>query len=335
MPLPLILGGLAVLAGATGAKKAYDANEKNNRAKRINNNAQETYEKAKQKLQNFQNRASVSLTYLGKRKVDVLQEDMVPFVNLMNKIKNINMTEIRGMGDLSRLQVNEETLASMQSMGSLAMKMVSGSIAGIGAGAAAAFGAYGTAVAFGTAGTGTAIAGLSGAAATNATLAYLGGGTLAAGGLGVAGGTAVLGGIVAGPALAVLGFAMDSKANANLENARSNRAQAEKAAHEMGLASDACQKISERADMFVDLLWNIHLRFQKLVNQMNDVIINKGTEYREYGQAEKDILAMTLSLAVATKAILDTPILNEDGSVTTKSLDVYQEMNQEIAEVDA
>lgn len=128
---------------------------------------------------------------------------------------------------------------------------------------------------------------------------------------------------------------MNSKANENLENARSNRAQAEKAAHEMGLASDACQKISERADMFVDLLWNIHLRFQKLVNQMNDVIINKGTEYREYGQAEKDILAMTLSLAVATKAVLDTPILNEDGSVTTKSLDVYQEMNQGIEEEDA
>lgn len=68
---------------------------------------------------------------------------------------------------------------------------------------------------------------------------------------------------------------------------------------------------------------------------MNDVIINKGTEYREYGQAEKDILAMTLSLAVATKAVLDTPILNEDGSVTTKSLDVYQEMNQGIEEEDA
>lgn len=161
-------------------------------------------------------------------------------------------------------------------------------------------------------------------------MAALGGGSLAAGGLGVAGGTAILGGIVAGPALAVLGFAMNSKANANLENARSNRAQAEKAAHEMGLASDACQKISERADMFVDLLGNIHVRFQKFVDQMKDVLIDKGTDYSEYGQAEKDILAMTLSLAVATKAILDTPILNEDGSVTTRSLDVYHEMNQKL-----
>lgn len=333
MPLPLILGGLAVLAGVTGAQKAYDANEKNNRAKRINNHAKEIYEQAEQELKSSKNRASASLTNLGQEKVDILQKDMVPFVNLMKKIKNINMTEIRGMGDLSRLQVNEETLAEMQEMGSLAVKMASGLVEGTAGGALLAFGTFNAVGFLGTAGTGTAIEGLSGAAATNATLAALGGGSLAAGGLGVAGGTAILGGIVAGPALAVLGFAMDSKANANLENARSNRAQAEKAAHEMGLASDACQKISERADMFVDLLGNIHVRFQKFVDQMKDVLIDKGTDYSEYGQAEKDILAMTLSLAVATKAILDTPILNEDGSVTIRSLDVYHEMNQKITKV--
>ncbi len=45
----------------------------------------------------------------------------------------------------------------------------------------------------GTASTGTAISALSGAAATKATIAWLGGGALAAGGLGIAGGTAVLG----------------------------------------------------------------------------------------------------------------------------------------------
>ena len=47
----------------------------------------------------------------------------------------------------------------------------------------------------GTASTGTAISSLSGVAARNATLAWLGGGTLAAGGLGIAGGAIVLGAI--------------------------------------------------------------------------------------------------------------------------------------------
>lgn len=53
----------------------------------------------------------------------------------------------------------------------------------------------GIVAAVGTAGTGTAISTLSGVAATRATLAVLGGGTLAAGGLGIAGGAVVLGGI--------------------------------------------------------------------------------------------------------------------------------------------
>ena len=48
---------------------------------------------------------------------------------------------------------------------------------------------------FGTAGTGTAISALSGAALTKATLAWLGGGALATGGLGVAGGAIVLGAV--------------------------------------------------------------------------------------------------------------------------------------------
>ena len=61
---------------------------------------------------------------------------------------------------------------------------------------------------FATASTGAAISGLSGAAATSATLAAIGGGSLAAGGLGIAGGTAVLTGIVAFPILAVVAGAV-------------------------------------------------------------------------------------------------------------------------------
>ena len=54
-----------------------------------------------------------------------------------------------------------------------------------------------------TSGTGTAIASLGGAAAKNATLAYLGGGTVASGGGGMALGTLVTGGAVAVAAIAV------------------------------------------------------------------------------------------------------------------------------------
>lgn len=82
-----------------------------------------------------------------------------------------------------------------------AVKNAGGGAAGVGAGVAvAALGptaAMGIATTFGVASTGTAISALSGAAATNAALAWLGGGALAAGGGGMAAGNAFL--AMAGP----------------------------------------------------------------------------------------------------------------------------------------
>lgn len=66
-------------------------------------------------------------------------------------------------------------------------------------GGSAALGAWTLVSVIGSASTGTAISTLSGVAATNATMAWFGGGSLAAGGAGMAGGFWVLGGIVAAP----------------------------------------------------------------------------------------------------------------------------------------
>lgn len=80
--------------------------------------------------------------------------------------------------------------------------------------------------------TGTAISSLAGAAATNATLAWLGGGTLAAGGFGVAGGTLVLASVVTLPALIIAGGVFvyqrrQMQAKAHAESDRLNLAEAE------------------------------------------------------------------------------------------------------------
>jgi hypothetical protein len=76
-----------------------------------------------------------------------------------------------------------------------AINVGAGSIAG----GSLAVGSWALVTALGSASTGAAISGLSGVAATNATLAWFGGGALAAGGVGMAGGAAVLGGLFAIP----------------------------------------------------------------------------------------------------------------------------------------
>lgn len=78
-----------------------------------------------------------------------------------------------------------------------------GIAAGAGIAAFAPSAAVAVAMTFGTASTGTAISALSGAAATNAALAWLGGGALAAGGGGTAAGSALLG--LAGPVGWIIG----------------------------------------------------------------------------------------------------------------------------------
>lgn len=79
----------------------------------------------------------------------------------------------------------------------LANRSMLAGVAGTAIGGLAGVGLMSLATTIGTASTGTAIAGLSGAAATNAGMAWLGGGALSAGGFGMAGGAIVLTGGVA------------------------------------------------------------------------------------------------------------------------------------------
>lgn len=113
-----------------------------------------------------------------------------------------------------------------------------GAVAGAGAGAGTAAGLFATVSAMATASTGTAIASLSGAAASSATLAWLGGGSLAAGGMGVAGGTAVLTGIVALPALLAVGGVL-------IWRGRKLRKEAEAEVEKLDAAQQALEDIDE------------------------------------------------------------------------------------------
>ena len=98
--------------------------------------------------------------------------------------------------------------------------VVGGGVAGVAGAIGAPVAAWTLVGAFGTASTGTAIGGLSGAAATSATAAWFGGGSLAAGGLGMAAAPFVLSGI---GIVAVAGIAGIAALFANSRNRRSEK----------------------------------------------------------------------------------------------------------------
>ena len=316
--VPIILGVIAGGAAIAGVGNGVSAVVKNNDAKDINRDAQNTFDKAKRKAKRAKNASKKSLEALGTAKLNVLDKSMSKFVEAFSQIKNISFTESDGL---------DEELKEMRELGDMATSMIGGMVGGAGAGALAAFGAYGATMTFAAASTGTAIASLSGVAATNATLAFLGGGSLAAGGLGMAGGTMVLGGLVAGPALAVLGGVMNAKASENLDNAYSNLAKAKAAAEEMNTVTTLCKGISARAGMFTDLLERLDTGFSKAVTQLENIIEIFGTNYGAYSEEAQNVVAMSAALAKAVKTVLDTPILNEDGSLTETSKEVYDRIS--------
>lgn len=50
MPIPFILGGIALAAGAYGVKKGLDANEDFDRADKLNSQAEKIYDRASSAL---------------------------------------------------------------------------------------------------------------------------------------------------------------------------------------------------------------------------------------------------------------------------------------------
>ncbi len=130
--------------------------------------------------------------------------------DLVNSIANHPKTFDTDIGEIktNRLKFADAQRIAQEEFDN-AKKGATGAIAGVGAGAAIAAAAPSAAMwfatTFGTASTGTAISALSGAAATNAALAWLGGGVIGVGS-GMAGGSALLS-FLAGPAGWIIGGA--------------------------------------------------------------------------------------------------------------------------------
>lgn len=319
MPLPLLFIGVAAATGAFGVGKTVKASIDTVSAHNINKSANEIVEDAT-KLVNTQREAcGTSLSHLGAEKLFVLNTSMTQFLDTFTKIKNVDFRETEGLDELHRLHVDEHDFVEMKTMVNFAGSLAGGAIAGTAGGALTAFGAYGAAQALACASTGTAIAALHGAAATNATLAFFGGGSLAAGGLGMAGGVVVLGALVAGPALAVMGLVTGAAASKKLDQARTNKAEALQIASQLNTASLQCEAIRRRTYLFYNLLARLDTYFLPLIYKMEDIVKNEGDDYRFYSDASKKTIASCASVAVSVKSVLDTPLLTDDGLLTDES----------------
>lgn len=167
-------------------------------------------ERLKSRSENLRKDADAKAQQLDEKARAFDREVLDPLVNVLSRVSGVPddiVVQIDPQApeehpEFSKL-LEAAQLRTSKSIASLIGAGLLGGGAGATIGTSAATATYITVASIAAASTGTAISSLSGAAGASATLAAIGGGSLAAGGLGVAGGTALLTTIVNGPVVAV------------------------------------------------------------------------------------------------------------------------------------
>ena len=98
MPLPiglLIVGAAALLAGGVGVAKGIEAKNRFDEADDINEDATEIYDKATESLKRCRRATQAALEELGRQKVSLVRDSMMPFVKAFSRIKHVDYDEMR------------------------------------------------------------------------------------------------------------------------------------------------------------------------------------------------------------------------------------------------
>lgn len=175
---------------------------------------------------------------------------------------------------------------------------------------------------YGSASTGTAIASLSGAAAQNATMAWLGGGSLAAGGGGMALGAVALNFVTIGPTILVGGLVLNGKGEQALTEARKHATLVDKSiAGQRGLRQRLAlidRRVSELSSLLGDLT-------RHGLDALDELESLEPFDPDEHAEPFRRALAY----AIAVRDIVSTAVLDEDDELepdTDRLLVTYKGM---------
>jgi len=205
MPLPLILGAAAAMAAIAGVGTAVNGGIKMKEANDTIESANRRHKRNIIKFEEQSKKTNLDMDNLGTLELEILKS-FERFTELFERIHNKPEFKPYDKNNATLPQYNKENLKEVSIGAGVLLGGLGGAAVGTAGGFAAAGATTAAVMALGTASTGTAIATLSGVAATNATLAALGGGALAAGGGGMALGTTILGAATLGVGLLVGGL---------------------------------------------------------------------------------------------------------------------------------
>lgn len=301
------------------------------------NDAQRKYDDATKRLEEQKERTSRSLERLGEQKLEAWSGDMQDFLDIFNLYNNVQMVNKKSnlVKFAGQNEKPQELMINMQRASMTATEVLKTGALAIGTGALVGIASYGGAMMFAHASTGTAIAALSGAAKTNATLAWFGGGSLAAGGLGKLGGKLVLGGIVVAPILLVAGVITAAKSKEKLAEAKKMHAEAEKAVAQMNTIISGMEGIEKMSENYRHFLSNLSSLFRPFVSEMERISQDYTPgpdgkiDFDDLSEVEQKTLHLSWLLAQLYYHGLSATILTEDGNVAPEAKTVLSKSEKE------
>ncbi|POB00460.1 hypothetical protein C2134_01535 [Chromobacterium sinusclupearum] len=290
------------------------------KSERIVRWAKEQQEEAQERLEKARTDTREALDALGALKANILSTMVPEFLQVVEVLGSVKLRERQTHLENLKLDQMLHQVSELKAVSAQVSKLMLGGAGGALGGATLAAGAYGLAGIIGTASTGTAIGSLSGAAATNATLAWLGGGTLSAGGLGVSGGMAVLGGIAVVPAALLVMYLSQNHAKQRLNEARDFRDEVEVFEEQTKTIVAQADAIREAAKIMIDALDGMALVLKTQTMKMQSA------------------LRLAAEQALELQGALERPLLTDAGLMREEFLEyiatngeVYRSVKQEVA----
>lgn len=324
MPIPILLAGLGVGAALLGAGGHLSAKETNEKAQRISEEAESMYNDAKESLEIAQGRTEEALLKLGYAKKEVLETSIAQFLIAYERIKNIQLSESIGLDEIKNFTLEKQDALQLREMSDIYQATFSSGVAG------AATGAVITLAASGSLPVVTGVLSTAGSALMAGEIGMAAG--LAGSALSFGAAMTPLAAIAA-PALLFSGISSSIKADENLEKANAMYAEAEVACEQMKTSEVLCEAIVDRSEMFDSLLKELNYMFAKCTVLLDNVtkkkmgfFKNKVVDANTFSEEELKLVAVTRALAGAVKAVIDTPILDENGALSEEAEQKCNEM---------
>ncbi|GAA8391358.1 sortase [Helicobacter pylori] len=288
MPLPFILGGLALVAAGYGVKKGIDALDADCEADEFIKKAENLKEESTKKAESAESDCRRAFMRFGKKKLHVLSHSVSNFLNHFHRLKRSTITiEGINMQDIQRQVSDARNLLNQLNANGIDGDSAPGVIAGFGSLGISSF----------------------------TTGAILGGG-LAASGLA---GMAVLGGIVAGPALAIFGALRAAEMEEKLENAKARYEEIRVRFEEAVVMIDQFQAIEKMAMYFTRQITKFDALFFSLAQDAIATMKKHNYDTSRYNQKERDQLCVTVSTLMTLSAFLKVSIMDKHQKLNEKA----------------